>query len=35
MKFFEYKYEYENAIDFCKSPPSNSIKLINTSPTYK
>ena len=34
MELLEYKYECKNALEFCKSLPSNSVKLIITSPPY-
>lgn len=34
MNLLEYKYECQNALDFCKELHSNTIKLIITSPPY-
>ena len=34
MKLADYRYECKNALDFCQSLPSESIKLIITSPPY-
>lgn len=34
MELVKYKYECKNALEFCKSLPSNSVKLIITSPPY-
>lgn len=34
MNLFNYKYECKNAVEFCKSLQSGSIKLIITSPPY-
>ncbi len=34
MEPFNYRYECRNALDFCKSLPSESVKLIITSPPY-
>ena len=34
MEVLDYRYECENAMDFCKTLPDNSVKLIITSPPY-
>ena len=34
MELLDYKYECENALDFMKTLPDSSIKLIITSPPY-
>ncbi len=34
MDILDFRYECKNALDFCKSLPSNSVKLIITSPPY-
>lgn len=34
MELLDYRYECKDALDFCKTLPSNSVKLIITSPPY-
>ena len=34
MEILDFRYECQNALDFCKSLPDNSVKLIITSPPY-
>lgn len=34
MELLDFRYECENALDFCKTIPDNSVKLIVTSPPY-